>query len=163
MGKKNESLVPAVDRSLAALSDEIADVGIKPASADMFDGMTIEHVVSLQDGDSISGVFLGEGESVLAKNDKVIERIDPETGEVTKVTETTETPLKTWRIEVQPGKVACVVSSAQLDTRMPGVPLGDFVTVARLGTGRTRRGQQITRYLIGHKPVDGDSDAPSAA
>jgi hypothetical protein len=145
MAKKTDAIATRADAPIEFV------VPVESIHADQFEGMTIEQTVSLEDGQSIGGIFRGEGTGVTAINTREVDSVNQETGEVTKRTVEKEVPLKTWLIEVAPNQVAALVSSAQLDTKMPGVPPGSVVRIARLGSGKTRRGNQITRYVVGFK------------
>lgn len=156
MSKKGTEAMLRAGESLpqTSIADIVnMDTGIRVADASMFDGMDIDQVITLEDGQGVVGIFRGEGDGV------EVNRLDAKPGEPTSAL------LKTWRIEIDTGRVAQLVSSAQLDRRMPGVPLGAKVSIARLGAGKTRRGTNVTRYIVGVQPTaeqeSGAIDVPS--
>jgi len=117
--------------------EKVANVGgIVKADANLFTDMEVDQVVSLTDGEAIKGVFRGMGDGV-----EVDDMQKPGESRI----------IKTWRIQIAPGRIAQVVSSAQLDRRMASVQVGAQVAIARLGVGKTRKGNPITRYVIGVK------------
>lgn len=125
---------------------DLAVQGVQELTADMFEGMTIDQVVSLKDGEAIKGIFRGKGETVEVEN-------------TDKDGNTEKKPIDTWRIETAPGRISCVVSSAQLDRKMPTIEEGSIVCIGRLGVEKTRKGQQITRFVVGVEPA---TDKPAA-
>jgi hypothetical protein len=96
------------------------------------EGIDIERIVSLEEGDGVRGIFRGSGPE--------IEITDTVTGEVK--------ALGTWRIEVRPGIVVRLLDSAKLKREFPTIPVGRKVRVMRLGQINTRAGRRVTDYIV---------------
>jgi hypothetical protein len=146
MAKKTETvvvdaeengMVPAglndMQRAMVSATDIVEKV-----DRSWLDGVQLERLLTLADGQGIRGLFLGAG--------PLVEMTDPATGEVR--------PVGTWRFEVRPGIIVRLLGGARLDAEFKSMEAGKVrVRVARIGQVSTRRGRRVTDYLIA-KEID---------
>lgn len=103
-----------------------------------FEGMIVEEIVKIEEGQTMQGIFLGAGGAT--------EVADPQTGEIR--------PLGTWRIQhpKNPQIVALVLDCAKLRRFFGGIPVGSRVTLYRRGAVRSAKGRVVNDYLCAHVP-----------
>lgn len=118
---------------VGAAAATVATAYVEQFDASWLDGITIERIVPLQEGQGVRGIFLGRGPSV--------EVADPVTGEVRE--------LGTWRIEVSPGVVIRLLDSARLRSDLAALAPQVKVRIMRLGSVDTKRGRRVTDYIVG--------------
>lgn len=94
-----------------------------------------EKLISLEEGDSIEGVYLGEGDPV--------EITVPQTGEVRIV--------KTHRFRFKgTGIIGAIMGSAKLNAKLPH-HVGEEVYVEKEAQTNTRAGNRVNNFLIATK------------
>lgn len=113
---------------------------------------TLEHVVSLQEGKGLKGIYRGPGPE--------LEFTDPQTGEVR--------PIKTWRLELSADVVADIQGSMGLDKKMAACVVGRRYLIVRGPQINTRRGFRVNQYIVaeakgqGPRPVTTTVEASTA-
>lgn len=141
MAKKDTNaettVLATVDEKLAAAQGMIQ----KGTSANLqagFEGMIIEEVVKLDDGQMMRGIYRGPGGTVDVTN--------PATGEVG--------PVGTWRVQHPTNEqvVALILGCAKLNRFFGGIPIGSEVTIVRRGSVRSNSGRVVNDYVTGHIP-----------
>lgn len=135
MSNRSEEMIVQEEEIDGPLS--VSDTGIVQASPDadllLADGYSSEMVHTLQDGETIKGVFLGRGGNV--------EVSDPNTGEMREI--------PTWRVRSKSGAVTInLLGASQLNARLAGLVEGTNLVISRRGKSRTARGRNVNNYLI---------------
>jgi hypothetical protein len=98
------------------------------------DGARVREVVSLDPGDAITGKLIGHGD--------IVDFTDVD-GE--------EKELPTWDFQVATGLIVGVISSAQLEKRLPALK-GKVIEVIRGGQKDTKKGRRVNTFtIIEHK------------
>lgn len=133
----------ASDMSLATLANE----GVQ---LEQFDAATIremlksgqleagEQIIVLEEGTQLRGQLLGRGQPAQFE--------DPKTRDVREV--------GTWRMRLTSGAKVSFLSSAQLDRMVPEFLGREGITiVARGGTRKTRKAQNLTEYFVAGPPA----------
>jgi len=105
---------------------------IEVLSPEFLEGVQLERVVKLEDGQGLRGKFLGAG--------AFIQTTDMTTGEVK--------DLPTWRIEVRPNQVARLIGTYQLNQAFSIMPPSTLVRVARIGLVETKNKRRVTDYVV---------------
>lgn len=129
------------DRALAALD---TSGWIKQIDKSAFEGIVIERVHSLQEGQVIEGELLGRGQT--------LESVDEKTGEVR--------PINTHRVKVAPQLVVAILESHALRS-LRVLPVGQRVRLIHLGFIRrgSRQIADVVTATVGDAPKGSHPDS----
>lgn len=130
MAKSRNGLDAAVETALATVAPDPASL-VQSVTPELLEGVRVERIVTLEAGQAVCGIYLGEGAHV--------EVNDPVTGEVR--------DLATHRIEVRPNIVARLIESHQLKRELPQ-HLNKEVRVIKLGLVDTRGGRRVNDFIV---------------
>lgn len=108
-----------------------------------YGGMTIEQIVKVEEGQTITGIYRGLG--------PVVDVADPQDPNVMR-------PLQTFKIAniANPKVVALLLDSAQLGRFLRALPVGSKVSCTKLGQVAGRGGRRVNQWLLGHEPPPAD-------
>lgn len=131
-GKSENGITDVVPVGTSAVAAPDYQQFVETVTADWLEGIKIERIVTLDNGQGVRGEFLGVGPTV--------EVSDPVTGEVR--------DLPTWRIEVKKDIVIRLLDSSQLGREFKTMTVGTRVRVIKLGQVDTRKGRRVNDFIV---------------